>query len=65
MQVLHGILRPLKVHEDQNKTAEADMSFENNLMLEVNEESEPVPIIETSTYGNVDGGSYILCVVMF
>ncbi|KAI9092001.1 hypothetical protein K1719_027936 [Acacia pycnantha] len=48
LQVLHGILSPLKVRGDQNKTAEVDTPNENDLMLEVTEEIEPVPSTETA-----------------
>ncbi|XP_054809502.1 uncharacterized protein LOC129311306 isoform X2 [Prosopis cineraria] len=49
LQVLHGILSPLKVRGDQIKTAESDTSNEKDLMSEVTEETVPISITETAT----------------
>lgn len=51
MQVLHGILSPIKVRGDQNKNAKVDTSNENSLMPDVTQETVPVPVTETVTSG--------------
>ncbi|KAF7808938.1 uncharacterized protein G2W53_035681 [Senna tora] len=54
LQVLHGILSPIKVRGDQIKNVEVDTSDENDLMPEVTQETVPAPITETVTSATVD-----------
>ncbi|KAI4357874.1 hypothetical protein L6164_001795 [Bauhinia variegata] len=49
LQILHGMLSPVKTQDDQNKAAEPDESSGNNL-TETNQEVIPVAMTETVTY---------------
>lgn len=49
LQVLHGILSPIRIQRDLDKNAEVETPNEDSSMFEVTQETVPVPVMETVT----------------